>query len=119
VGSERAQNVPLTGARAIILDLPQHPELQRVNEGYEQLDFEAAGSHIAIEIPGDWTAMQAQDMEEAARWREATDRLFSRYVGAEAGQYVITGVATDRGQHFLIGQRVDDALLAHLGHVGE
>jgi hypothetical protein len=82
------------------------------------LDFEAAGSHIAIEIPGDWTAMQAQDVE-AAQWREATDRLFSHYVGAEAGQYVITGVATDRSQHFLIGQRVDDALLAHLGHVGK
>jgi hypothetical protein len=32
---------------------------------------------------------------------------------------MITGVATDRGQHFLIGQRVDDALLAHLGHIVE
>jgi predicted GNAT superfamily acetyltransferase len=119
VGSERAQNVPLTRARALILDLPQHPEIQRVNDGFEQLHFEAAGSHIAIQIPGDWTGMQAHNVEDAARWREATDRLFSHYVGAEPGQYVITGVATDRDQHFLIGQKVDDALLAHLGHVGQ
>lgn len=119
VGSERAQNVPLTGARAIILDLRQHPEIQRVNVGHEQLDFEADGSHIAIEIPGDWTTLQAHHVDEAARWREATDRLFSHYVGTEIGQYVITGVATDRDRHFLLSQRVDDALLAHLGRVGE
>jgi hypothetical protein len=110
--------VPLSGGRAIILDLPQHPELERVNHGYEALNFEAAGSHIAIEIPSGWTTMQAQEVDEAARWREATDRLFSHYVGSESGQYVITGVATDQDQRFLIGQRVDDALLAHLGHVG-
>jgi predicted GNAT superfamily acetyltransferase len=119
VGSERAQNVPLTGARSLILDLRQHPEIQRVNEGYEQYTLDAGDSHIAIEIPGDWTMMQALHVDEAARWREATDRLFSHYVGAEEGQYVITGVATDRDQHFLIGQRVDEALLAHLGHVTE
>jgi predicted GNAT superfamily acetyltransferase len=119
VGSERARNVPLTGARAIILDLPQHPEIQRVNAGYEELDFHASGSHIAFEIPNNWTAMQAEDMDEAARWREATDRLFSHYVGIEEGKYVITGVATDREQRFLIGQRVDEALVAHLGRVAE
>lgn len=119
VGSERVQNVPLIGGRTIILNLPQHPEIQRVNVGYSQLNFEGDSSHIAIEIPGDWTAMQAQDIDEAARWREATDRLFSHYVGAEPGQYVITGVATDENRRFLIGQKVDDALLAHLGHVGE
>lgn len=119
VGSERAQNAPLTGARALILALPQHPEIQRVNAGFEQLNFDASGSHIAIEIPGDWTSLQAQNVEDAARWRAATDRIFSHYVGTEPGQYVITGVATDRDQHFLIGQKVDDALLAHLGHIRE
>ena len=119
VGSERAQNVPLTGARAIILDLPQHPEIQRVNQAYTDLNFDAEQSHIAIEIPGNWTLIQAEHVDEAARWRAATDRLFSHYVGAEPGQYVITGVATDHDQHFLIGQRVDDTLLAHLGQVKE
>jgi predicted GNAT superfamily acetyltransferase len=122
VGSARAQNVPLTGARAIILDLPQHPEIKRVNEGYAQLDFDADASHIAIEIPGDWTTMQVQDVDAAAQWRAATDNLFSHYVGTAPGQYVITGVAIDRefgDQHFLLAQRVDDALLEHLGHVGE
>jgi predicted GNAT superfamily acetyltransferase len=119
VGSERAQNVPLTRARSLILDLPQHPEIQRVNHGYEGLNFEADDSHIAIEIPGDWTGMQAHNVEEATRWREATDRLFHHYVGIETGQYVITGVATGHEQHFLIGQKVDDALLTHLGRTGE
>jgi predicted GNAT superfamily acetyltransferase len=117
VGSARAQNVPLMGARAIVLDLRQHSEIARVNRGYTQLDFGATASHIAIEIPGDWTLLQAQQVEEAAQWRAATDRLFAHYVGAAWGQYVITGVATDREQHFLLGQRVDDALLEHLGHV--
>lgn len=119
VGSVRAQNVPLTGARAIILDLPQHPGIQRVNQGYAALDFGAQSSHIAIEIPGNWTLMQAAQEAEAARWREATDRLFGHYVGIQTGQYVITGVATDGEQRFLIGQRVDDALLEHLGRIAD
>jgi predicted GNAT superfamily acetyltransferase len=119
VGSERVQNVPLTGGRARILDLTEQPDLQRVNQGYEQFDFHAEGRHIAIEIPGDWTELQQQDVEKALRWRAATDRLFSHYVGKEPGQYVITDVASDHDQHFLIGQRVDDALWQQLGHVGE
>lgn len=119
VGSERVQNVALIGARALFLDLPQHPKIERVNHNFENLHFEANGAHIAIEIPGDWTSIQQNNVVEAQLWREATDRLFSHYVGTEPGQYVITGVATDRDQRFLLGQRVDDALLAHLGHISE
>lgn len=121
VGSERAQNVPLMGARSLILDLPQHPEIERVNEGHEQLNFQVESSHIAIQIPSDWTSIQANEVEEAARWREATDSLFAHYVGIEEGKYVITGVAIDyeKEEHFLIAQRVDDALLSHLGHLRE
>lgn len=119
VGSERAQNVSWRAGRALILDLPQHTEIQRVNVGFEMLDFNAASAHIAIEIPGDWTELQGQDVDMAARWREATDRLFSHYVGVAPGQYVITGVAKDGEAHFLLGQRVNDTLWAHLGHVAE
>ncbi len=119
VGSERVQNVAITGARAPILDLPQHPEIERVNHNFETLHLEAKGEHIAIEIPEDWTSIQQNNVAEAQLWRETTDRLFSHYVGTEPGQYVITGVATDRDQRFLLGQRVDDALLAHLGHINE
>jgi predicted GNAT superfamily acetyltransferase len=119
VGSERAQNVPPVGARSIILDLHQHPDIERVNEGFAQSNFNADSSHIAIEIPDDWTTLQATDVDQAAQWRAATDRLFDHYVGTKAGQYIITGVAIDHDRHFLIGQKVDDALLEHLGHVGE
>jgi predicted GNAT superfamily acetyltransferase len=119
VGSERVQNVPLTGGRALMLDLSYHPEVQRVNLGFDELDFEADGDYIAIEIPGNWTEVQQQDEEGALRWRDSTDQLFSHYVGTEPGQYVITGIATDREQHFLIGQKVNDALWEHLGHVAE
>lgn len=117
VNSARVQNVPLLGARAPMLDLPQHPEIQRVNQGHDALDLAANREFIAVEIPGDWTGLQQRAVGKAMRWREATDRLFSHYVGIQPGQYVITGVATDRDQRFLIGQRVDDALWGHLGHV--
>jgi predicted GNAT superfamily acetyltransferase len=117
VGSERVQNVSWTQGRALMLDLSYHPEVQRVNRGFDKLDFEADGDYIGIEIPGNWTEVQQQNESDALQWREATDRLFSHYVGTQPGQYVITGVATDREQHFLIGQRVDDALWEHLGHV--
>lgn len=119
VQSERVQNVPLTGARSLILDLPQHPEIQRVNDGYEHLYYDADAAWIAVEIPADWTIMQQLDETAAARWRTATDDLFSHYVGTAPGQYVITGVATDHDRRFLIGQRVDDALWTHLGHISE
>ncbi|MCC6456751.1 MAG: hypothetical protein IT328_17485 [Caldilineaceae bacterium] len=119
VGSERVQNASWTGGRALMLDLSYHPEVQRANRGFNELNFEADGEYIAIEIPGNWTEVQQQNENDALQWREATDRLFSHYVGTQPGQYVITGVATERDQHFLLGQRVDDALWEHLGHVGE
>jgi len=119
VGSERVQNIPLSGGRALILDLLQHPEVQRANHGFESLEFAADGEYIAIEIPGNWTEVQQHNVDDALQWRETTDRLFRHYVGTEPGQYVITSVATDHDQRFLIGQRVDDALWTHLGHVGE
>ncbi len=119
VGSERVRNVPLLGARALMLDLPQHPEIQRVNRGYTALDFDATAEHIAVEIPSDWTTTQQQRVEEALAWREATDKLLGHYVGTDPGQYAITGVATDREQRFLLGQRAEAALWRHLGRVAD
>ena len=119
VGSERVQNLPLLNGRALMLDLPQHPEIERVNINFESVNFEATNAYIAIEIPDNWTGVQQRSVDEAQRWREVTDRLFSHYVGSNPGQYVITGVATDRDQRFLIGQQVNDALWAHLAHVAE
>ncbi len=117
VESDRVQNVPLTGARSLILDLPQHAEIERVNDGCEHVSYDADAAWIALEIPAAWTLMQQLDEAEAMRWRTVTDDLFSHYVGTKPGQYVITGAATDRERRFLIGQRVDDALWTHLGRV--
>mgnify|MGYP006883575816 CR=1 FL=1 len=53
-------------------------------------------------------------LEEALRWREATDRLFHHYLGGREGRYVITGAATDGEQRFLIARRVEPELLESL-----
>ncbi len=117
VESARVRDVPLTGARTLILDLGQHPHIRRVNDGWWHVDFTADSDLIAVEIPADWTALQQRAIEEAMRWRDATDRLFAHYVGSRPGQYVITGVATDGDRRYLLGQRVHDGLWEHLGHV--
>ena len=117
VGSARVQSVPRLGARALLLDLRQHPEIVRVNAGLTVLHEQVDASHLAIEIPADWTKLQQQDGEAAQQWRTLTDALFAHYVGTSAGQFVITGVATDGEARFLIGQQVNDALWTHLGHV--
>ena len=116
VDSERVRNVPLTGSRSLVLDLRRQPEIVVVNNGVRRsCGFDADSAYIAIEIPADWTELQQRNVEEALRWREATDELFQHYVGSEPGQYVITGVGTDQDHRYLIGQRADDALWEHLG----
>ena len=79
------------------------------------MDVEAPA--IAVEIPARWTQLQAQDPQEALAWREATDRLFQRYVGREAGRYMVTGVGTAGERRFVVAQRVDEALLAQIGQM--
>jgi predicted GNAT superfamily acetyltransferase len=119
VGSARVRATPLLGTRALMLDLPQHPEIVRVNQGYQQINLEATGEYIAVEIPADWTALQRQQVDEALAWREATDTLLGHYVGTAPGQYVLTGVATDHEQRFLLGQQADGALWQQLGRSDE
>lgn len=119
VGSARVNNVPINGARSLILDLARQADIQRVNYGLDAINYAADQPFIAIEIPADWTGLQQRSVDEALAWRAASDQIFAHYVGMEPGQYVITGVATEGDQRFLIGQRVDEALWEHLGHVGE
>ena len=117
VESARVRDIPLTGARTLMLDLTQHPHIQRVNDGWWQVDYTATNDLIAVEIPADWTAIQQRNLEEAIRWRSATDRVFTHYVGTRPGQYVITGVATAGDRRYLLGQQVSDGLWKQLGHV--
>ncbi len=63
---------------------------------------------IAIEIPADWTALQANDLERAQRWRATSDALFGQLVGIAPGQYGIHDVAAAGERRFLIGRRCDD-----------
>lgn len=119
VGSDRVRDIPLTGSRSLVLDLSRQADIQRVNYGVDEVDYTADQPVIAIEIPADWTSLQQQAIEIALEWRKVSDRIFAHYIGMEPGQYVITGVATEGDQRFLIGQRVDEALWGHLGHVSE
>jgi predicted GNAT superfamily acetyltransferase len=119
VGSARVRNIPLTGSRSLILDLAYQGDIQRVNDGLHEIGGAVDKPYIAIEIPADWTELQQRALDEALAWRAVSDRIFARYVGMKPGQYVITGVATEGDHRFLIGQRVDDALWEHLGHVGD
>lgn len=65
---------------------------------------------IALEIPANWTAMQQQTPDLAARWRTTTDQLLIYYVKLKEGKYVMTDVAMEGTRRYLIGQRFHQAL---------
>jgi predicted GNAT superfamily acetyltransferase len=115
VGSRHVQGVPLFGSRSLILDLSHNRQVARINRGWTDVNYTIDNEMIAIEIPADWTQLQQEDLENAMAWREITDRIFSRYVGSEPGQYVISGTGTDGDRRFLIGERVRPELWERLG----
>lgn len=112
--SARVQAQPIHDARSTILQLAQHAEILRVNQGHQSLDFTLTAPILAIEIPANWTQLQANDADDALAWREATDRLFAHYVGSEPRKYVITDVGVDGEQRFLIAQQVTPYLWQRL-----
>lgn len=114
IGSARVRDIPLFEAQSTLLHLAHHPDIVRVNHGWQQLEFTATAPLIAIEIPANWTKLQQAQPDEALQWRSATDQLFSHYLGSTPGRYVITDVGVDGEQRFLIAQRADDDLWARL-----
>lgn len=115
IASRRVREVLRPDAAAVIHDLQDDPSIQRVNDRWTVLDMDATALRIAIEIPAAWTTLQAEAPQEALSWRQATDQLLSRYLGHEAGHYMITGVGHWRGAHkFLVATRVDGALLQQM-----
>lgn len=114
-GSQRVLDVPLYDVRSHVHELAKFPEIERVNSGWANVNFTLGSSMIAIEIPCNWTKLQAESVTEAQQWREVTDRIFAHYIGRQRGDYVITGVGREYERRFLIAERVDDALWSALG----
>ena len=67
-----------------------------------------------MEIPHNWTALQAEDPERSVRWRESTDRLLVQILGHEPGRYALTGVAEEGARRYLIAERVTQPFLESL-----
>lgn len=87
---------------------------RKVNDGHEWESIDANAATLAVEIPHNWTALQAEDPEQAVRWRESTDRLFSQILGHQLGQYMLTGVAEEDARRYLIAERMTSSLLESL-----
>lgn len=115
VETERVSRALASEARTAIAELGELPGVERANDGAGggRLDLDAPT--MAIEVPGDWTVLQREDLDLAARWRETTDALFARYLGPQLGQYAVVGVARDGERRFLVAERVTEAFLAAYG----
>ena len=83
------------------------PELIVVNQGSGSPVFDVACARIAIEIPGDWVALQRLDWQAAQRWRDTTTRLLDHYIGSRQGEYVITNTGVSGARRYLIGEQVE------------
>jgi len=114
IDTERVHAMPLFDAKSVVIDLTRRPEIERVNQGWQSVDFTVDTPLIAIEIPTNWTMVQQTQPDVALQWRSVTDQIFSHYLGSTAGTYVITDVGVEGEQRFLIAQRVDETLWTRL-----
>jgi predicted GNAT superfamily acetyltransferase len=98
-----------------LVDLADRSDVTRLNDGPVPLDA-ARGAVIAIEIPADWTRLQLDPSQRdaALQWRSTTDAILSACLGVDEGQYVLTGVGRDGDRRYLVGERVDEALLQRI-----
>lgn len=115
VTTKRVQEQLALDASSHLFRLAEHPEIPRLNQGWEAIPGTVDAPLIAIEIPENWNALQRDNLEQALRWRQTTDELFARHIGKQEGQYVITSVGTDQERRFLIGERVTQSLWERLG----
>lgn len=98
-------------APAELRDLSADRSIVRVNDGCDTLRFDVDAATIALEIPAQWTALQAAALDEARAWRHTTDALLAHYLGPAEGRYMVTGAGQDGPRCYLIAERVDQALL--------
>jgi len=114
VNTARVKQALSSISRATILNLSGNTAIRRVNKGWAELNLEEDDQTIAIEVPSGWTALQRENLQQALKWREATDKLFQHYLGCREGKYIVTGVGEDSDRKYLIAERVNPALLDRL-----
>lgn len=105
---------PRPESQPYIRDLRAEAAILRINQGWQQVAEPGEAPHIAIEIPANWTALQRDNLAEAARWRSTTDQILQRYIGRQPGQYVVTEVGANAEQRFLIAERVTELLWSRM-----
>lgn len=100
--------------RAQVMDLRQDESMVRINDGLTWLVKETDAPQIAIEIPANWQSMQGESLDLAQNWRSVTDSIFGQFIGRNADQYTVTGVAIDGERRYLIATRSTDLLWSRL-----
>jgi predicted GNAT superfamily acetyltransferase len=112
----RAAREAETVATTSLVDVAAAADIARLNDGPELVAAADGRRRIAIEIPSDWTTLQLDPEQRATalRWRATTDEILSEHLGTDDGQYVLTGVGRDGDRRYLIGERIDAALLARI-----
>lgn len=113
VASPRVQASLAAPGAAIVHDLASLAA-QPVPFGTEVAEIDALAPVLAVEIPRNWTALQAEDPDQAVRWRLSTDRILAAILGSEPGKTMLTGVAEQDGRCYLIAERVTVPLLEQL-----
>jgi predicted GNAT superfamily acetyltransferase len=86
-------------------DLTAFPGIVVLNDGPVQRTAAADAPAIAIAIPSDWTALQHAEPELAQAWRTTTDAVLGAHLGFTAGRYLITDVAREGENWYLVGER--------------
>jgi predicted GNAT superfamily acetyltransferase len=116
----------LAGSGRTGIDLRYAPDVVRLNDGPERVASTTGALRIAVEVPSDWTGLQrtaataamdgdSRQLDLVFKWRNTTDQILGECLGVADGKYVLTGTGWDGDRRYLIGERIDDALLGSLG----
>lgn len=116
INSSRVRG-PASTSRPREVDLRSLPDIVRLNLGPRVVATPDDAQRIAIEVPADWTRLQRDksQLELVRQWRATTDQILARYLGHDEGQYALTSAGRDKDRFYLIGERVDEALLGSIG----
>jgi predicted GNAT superfamily acetyltransferase len=93
--------------------LARFPDCAILNSGPNRLRAPADVPHIAIEIPADWTDLQATNLDVASAWRAASDAILAEVVGYTPERYLIADIAIEGERRYLIGHRAETVLQVH------